>query len=92
MVQNINVKRQGIARSFESVNNDFPRSFGMCADNLFAKLKHNYQSHLDSGSEKLPAVLLSTGSFNPVHRMHIGAFELSKLVLESIYTVLFICT
>lgn len=37
---------------------------------------------LNTGTSKQPIVLLTTGSYNPVHKMHIHAFGLTKEFLE----------
>jgi len=48
------------------------------------KLKVNLKHFRASGSAKEPVVLLSTGSLNPVHRMHVDLFAAAKKSLEGI--------
>lgn len=45
------------------------------------KLIKNLKNIKDSKQKK--AVLIATGSFNPVHKMHINMFEIAKKYLEN---------
>lgn len=48
------------------------------------KFKKNLQTWvIERDAGKVPVVLLATGAYNPVHRMHIDVFRRAKESLES---------
>ena len=50
--------------------------------------KQNLQKWVIEGDAgKVPVVLLATGAYNPVHRMHIDVFRRAKQSLESMIIV-----
>lgn len=55
-------------------------------DNEYIKLGHkmmnNYNKYIADDSDLIPCVLVATGTFSPVHRMHIINMELSKQQIE----------